>query len=368
MIISVVLPQIRLVLTCWFKTYDLTLDWVFSWSCGRSLTMSRSSTCTIACWICTLSMDGRRGVTSVGRGWLYKLMLAVVSQTLTEVLHMRFSPQFCMREPCKYHPHFGTVTILNYQPRSLTVEKPSLLQHFERWGWFFGFHYACVGPTLVPALVTSVAQTFQSPGRETSLGWFVWTASSGDKPDQSTHPIFFLFSGITALCPRLCYFCGVRLLKPSRTCRLIVPPENTGAWVHWCIKIYPATSYSLERRYVHHLMQQSFSHVWNSRYLSFSLALFGFRKLPVFRKVSWGLWVRGAGYKAWVRGLVSFQWFCMVLSVLYLPEESAERCIHPGAPCWAANRLCGVMHVVQSATRMLAIKGGVAEARNMRDI
>eukprot|EP00438_Fugacium_kawagutii_P025193 Skav204972 [mRNA] locus=scaffold3085:72629:73544:- [translate_table: standard] len=29
------------------------------------------------------------------------------------------------------------------------------------WGWFFGFHYACVGPTLVPALVTSVAQTFQ---------------------------------------------------------------------------------------------------------------------------------------------------------------------------------------------------------------
>jgi len=29
------------------------------------------------------------------------------------------------------------------------------------WGWFFGFHYACVGPTLVPALVTSVAQTLQ---------------------------------------------------------------------------------------------------------------------------------------------------------------------------------------------------------------
>lgn len=29
------------------------------------------------------------------------------------------------------------------------------------WGWFFGFHYACVGPTLVPALVTSVAQAFQ---------------------------------------------------------------------------------------------------------------------------------------------------------------------------------------------------------------
>ncbi|CAE7531917.1 PPR10 [Symbiodinium natans] len=29
------------------------------------------------------------------------------------------------------------------------------------WGWFFGFHYACVGPTLVPALVTSIAQTLQ---------------------------------------------------------------------------------------------------------------------------------------------------------------------------------------------------------------
>ncbi|CAJ1350882.1 unnamed protein product [Effrenium voratum] len=29
------------------------------------------------------------------------------------------------------------------------------------WGWFFGFHYACVGPTLIPALVTSVVQTFQ---------------------------------------------------------------------------------------------------------------------------------------------------------------------------------------------------------------
>ena len=69
----------------------------------------------------------------------------------------------------------------------------SLFRHFERWGWFFGFHYACVGPTLVPALVTSVAQTFQSLGRETSLGWFVGTASSGDKPHQSAHPKFFLF-------------------------------------------------------------------------------------------------------------------------------------------------------------------------------
>ena len=36
----------------------------------------------------------------------------------------------------------------------------------SRWGWFFGFHYACVGPTLVPALVTSVAQGFQLLGQK----------------------------------------------------------------------------------------------------------------------------------------------------------------------------------------------------------
>eukprot|EP00931_Biecheleriopsis_adriatica_P005558 TRINITY_DN107058_c0_g1_i1.p1 TRINITY_DN107058_c0_g1~~TRINITY_DN107058_c0_g1_i1.p1 ORF type:complete len:729 (-),score=133.62 TRINITY_DN107058_c0_g1_i1:96-2225(-) len=29
------------------------------------------------------------------------------------------------------------------------------------WGWFFGFHYACIGQTLFPALVTSVAQALQ---------------------------------------------------------------------------------------------------------------------------------------------------------------------------------------------------------------
>lgn len=35
------------------------------------------------------------------------------------------------------------------------------------------------------------------PWQETSLGWFVRTASSGDKPHQSAHPKFFSFFAVS---------------------------------------------------------------------------------------------------------------------------------------------------------------------------
>ena len=62
------------------------------------------------------------------------------------------------------------------------------------------------------------------------------------------------------------------------------------------------------------------------RYMSFSLALFGFRKLPVFRKATVECWVSGDSFGG--------SWF-------------------PGATCGAANRLCRAVHAIQPVAGLM---------------